>query len=129
MAWQSRARQSCVMLIIGLAACSGDNSNGANEPRPAPQIRLSITSVEDYPGTFGSVGAYERLRGMITGEVDPPDPRNAIIQNLTLAPVNERGMVEYVAKSMMLNPKDMSKASGVLRYDAPTAALSSANLI
>ena len=28
-------------------------------------------------------------------------------------------MVEYTAEFVMLKPKDMSKASGVLRYDAP----------
>jgi hypothetical protein len=47
------------------------------------------------------------------------DPKNAIIQDLSLAPVNARGMVEYSADFVMLKPKDMSKASGVLRYDAP----------
>ena len=51
--------------------------------------------------------------------MDPKDPKNAIIQDLDLAPVNERGMVEYSADFVMLKPKDMSRANGVLRYDAP----------
>ncbi|MFN3297464.1 alpha/beta hydrolase domain-containing protein, partial [Caldimonas sp.] len=102
------------------AACGGGSSNNPPPPPAAtPELRLSITSTEDYPGSFGSVGEYERVRGTIHGEVDPRDPRNAIIQDLALAPVNARGMVEYAADFMMLKPKDMSRAGGVLRYDAP----------
>lgn len=108
-----------VLALAALASCSSDESQDAAGPPATPQIRISITSVEDYPGQFGTVGAYERLRGTIAGEVDPRDPRNAIIQDLALAPVNARGMVEYTAEFMMLKPKDMSKANGVLRYDAP----------
>lgn len=111
------AHATCAVGFLFLAACGGNDAPA--EPPVAPQIRITITSAEDYPGTFGSVGAYERLRGTIAGEIDPRDPRNAIIQDLALAPVNARGMVEYAAEFMMLKPKDMSKASGVLRYDAP----------
>src|SRR2546429_541366 len=57
--------------------------------------------------------------GVLRGELDPADPKNAVIQDLALAPVNARGMVEYSTDFVMLKPKDMSKASGVLRYDAP----------
>jgi hypothetical protein len=37
---------------------------------------------------FGSVGRYERLRGVVSGAVDPADPRHADIVNLALAPRN-----------------------------------------
>lgn len=104
---------------LALAAGCGGGGGTRPEPRPQPQMRLTITSVEPHPGSFGDVGEYERVRGMLQGEVDPRDPRNAIIQDLELAPVNDRGMVEYTAEFMMLKPKDMSRASGVLRYDAP----------
>ncbi|KQP49635.1 alpha/beta hydrolase domain-containing protein [Pseudorhodoferax sp. Leaf274] len=106
------------LLVAGLlAACggSGDDTPAA----AAPQLRLSITATEDFPGSYGSVGAYEKLTGSISGEVDPKDPKNAVIQDLALAPVNARGMVEYSAEFVLLKPKDMSKAGGVLRYDAP----------
>ena len=29
--------------------------------------------------TFGDVGAYERIRGELVGEIDPKDRRNALI--------------------------------------------------
>jgi len=114
-----RARLHTALPVLAatlLAACGGSDSPPA---ATTPQMRLSITATEDVAGTYGSVGAYEKLTGTLRGEVDPADPRNAVIQDLQLAPVNARGMVEYSADFVMLKPKDMARASGVLRYDAP----------
>lgn len=92
----------------------------ARQPtRVEPKITLEVTSTQDVPGQWGEVGAYEKLTGVIRGEVDPADPHNAIIQDLALADRNARGMLEYASEFVMLKPKDMGKASGVLRYDAP----------
>ncbi|WP_457329859.1 alpha/beta hydrolase domain-containing protein [Rhizobacter sp. P5_C2] len=116
-------RVAALALACGLAACGGDSGDaGGNAPPPAaqaPRMHLSITATEDFAGSYGAVGAYEKLSGTLRGEVDPKDAHNAIIQDLDLAPVNARGMVEYSADFVLLKPKDMSKASGVLRYDAP----------
>ena len=54
--------------------------------------------------SFGSVGQYEKLRGTAYAELDPTDPRNAVITDLDLAPVNERGMVEYSTDIFILKP-------------------------
>jgi alpha/beta hydrolase family protein len=67
-------------------------------------------------GPFGQAGAYENLRGRIYGEVDPADRRNRIIQDIDLAPKNQRGKVEYVATFSLMKPVDGAKASGVLMY-------------
>src|SRR5262249_30095038 len=67
--------------------------------------------------TFGSVGAYEQLRGTVSGELDPGDRRNAIITDIDLAPRNARGRVEYTTTFTLLKPLDMSRASGVLTYE------------
>lgn len=103
-----------------VTACGGGSDDGAvATPAAAPTITMAVTATEDFPGSHGAVGAYEKLTGTISGEVDPKDPKNAVIQDLQLAPVNTNGMVSYQADFVMLKPKDMSKASGVLRYDAP----------
>ena len=88
-------------------------------PGLAPRITLTVTASEDLPGSYGQVGAYQKLSGTIAGEVDPRDRHNAIIQDLALAPVNARGMVEYKTEFVLLKPRDMTKANGVLRYDVP----------
>jgi hypothetical protein len=113
-----KALLAATLLGTLLAACGGSD-DAPSEPRKTPQLRLTITATENFPGSWGTVGEYERLTGTLAGEVDPKDPKNAVIQDLALAPVNANGMVEYTAEFVMLKPKDMSKASGVLRYDAP----------
>jgi hypothetical protein len=112
---------AAALLCLGLSACGGGGDSVRSDTQSAPQQTLTITSTQAFANgaAFGAVGAYEQLTGKIKGEVDPKDPRNAIIQDLELAPVNARGMVEYTADFVMLKPRDMSKASGVLRYDAP----------
>ena len=106
-----------VGLSCAVAACGGSDSAS---PTPTPSAyKLSITKTADVPGTFGAVGAYEQMTGTFTGEVDPHDPKNAIIQDLALAPLNANGKVEYTADFVLFKPKDMTKANGVLRYDAP----------
>jgi len=76
---------------------------------------LQKAPVATPPGAE-AVGPFERISGRIHGEVDPDDPKNAIITDITLAPRNANGKVEYVATFTLVKPVDMSKSSGVLRY-------------
>lgn len=132
--WSLRAATVASAALFLLSACGGSGGGGGGLLLPpvttppaitppaaaaAPKYKLAITATEDVPGTFGSVGAYQKITGTFTGEVDPKDARNAIIQDLQLAPLNANGKVEYTSDFVLFKPKDMSKASGVLRYDAP----------
>src|SRR5215831_17017799 len=54
---------------------------------------------------------------MAFGEVDPSDPRNAIIQDVARAPRNPRGMVEYSMNISILKPVDQSRGNHTLLYD------------
>jgi len=65
---------------------------------------------------FGKAGQYELLSGHFTGELDPDDPHNRIINDIQLAVRNARGMVEYTGTFAIAKPIDMSKASSVLIY-------------
>jgi hypothetical protein len=83
---------------------------GASASLEARVTRLEIVKVEPAgPG-------FEKLSGKIYGELDPADPKNALITDLEHAPRNARGKVEYVATFAMIKPVDMTKASGVLMY-------------
>src|SRR5439155_19281855 len=92
---------------------------GAASDARAHIVRVEIVSrATAYGGRrFGAVGQYEKIIGRAYGEVDPADRRNALIQDILLAPRNARGMVEYVATFTLLRPLDASKGNGVLLHD------------
>ncbi|MEO5740137.1 MAG: alpha/beta hydrolase domain-containing protein [Vicinamibacterales bacterium] len=73
-------------------------------------VKLEITTVEPAGPT------HERITGKAYGELDPADPKNAIITDIELAPRNARGKVEYVTTFTLVRPTGMMKASGVLLY-------------
>jgi hypothetical protein len=81
--------------------------------------RLEVLKVEQVPAAQANgeaVPPYERISGRFYGELDPKDPKNALITDIQLAPKNARGMVEYVGTFALMRPVDMSRASGVLMY-------------
>jgi hypothetical protein len=85
-------------------------------PADARITRIEITRTEPAFGgqSFDPVGRYERLIGRAHGEVDPNDLKNAIIQDIALAPRNPRGMVEYTTDVEILRPAERAKGNGVL---------------
>src|SRR5262245_58699874 len=86
----------------------------------AKVVRIEILNIErvDPPSTDSQspTPSYERLRGKFYGELDPADPKNALITDIQRAPKNARGKVEYVGTFTLMKPVDASKASGVLMY-------------
>ena len=80
---------------------------------------IEITKTEPAFGgqSFGDTGAYERLAGRATGELDPADPANSGIQDINLAPRNARGMVEYVTNIELLKPADMARGNRILFFE------------
>ena len=68
---------------------------------------------------FAITGAYEKLTGMIHGEVDAKHRLNQIIVNLNKAPRNQRGRVEYSSNFCILKPLDMARGNGKIFFDAP----------
>jgi alpha/beta hydrolase family protein len=88
-------------------------------PRAQARItRIVYTTTPAFGGkSFGDVGTFDKLVGTAFGEVDPRDPRNAIIQDIELAPRNARGMVEYSADLYLIKPHDMAKGNRILFYN------------
>jgi hypothetical protein len=86
-------------------------------PSEARVTSITITSTTPaFSGRmFGDVGAYEQVRGVVSGELDPLSRHNAVITDIQLAP-RTAGKVTYTATFTMLKPVDMSKSSGVLVY-------------
>ena len=83
-------------------------------PAEADITRIVITRVESptFQGmSFADVGPYEKLVGRAYGEVAPNDPHNAGIVDISLAPRNIRGMVEYSTDIYILRPVDASRGN------------------
>jgi Alpha/beta hydrolase domain len=67
--------------------------------------------------SLGNVLQYEQLDGTASGEIDPKDPRNAVIQDIDLAPRNARGMIEYSMDISILKPIDVARGNHTILYD------------
>jgi hypothetical protein len=69
--------------------------------------------------SFGEVGRYERIAARATIALDPADPRNALIADITLAPRNAQGRVEAVTEVVVLRPAQAFRGNGTLMVEAP----------
>ena len=76
--------------------------------------------------TFGDIGQYERLRGVAYGEVDPNDVRHREIVNIRLAPLNDRGLVEYSTTVEMYRPIDLDRWNKAIYHIVPNRGGASA---
>lgn len=89
-------------------------------PAPGNQItRFEIVTVESptFEGrSFGDVGQYEKIFAQAYAEVDPSHSRNALITDISLAPRNEEGMVEYSTDVHIIKPVDMMRSNGRMFY-------------
>jgi hypothetical protein len=105
--WSKRALRVAAAIVL----CAG----GAE----ARIIRVEILKSEPAFGgaSFGDAGAYLRLVGRVSGELDPADPANAGIQDISLAPRNARGMVEYSTNIELLKPADLARGNRVLLFE------------
>jgi hypothetical protein len=81
-------------------------------------IAITAKTSPTFDGrSFGSVGQYEQLDGTVSGEIDPKDRLNAVIQDIELAPRNLHGMVEYSMDFSILKPIDTSGGNHTILYD------------
>ncbi len=84
------------------------------------EIQILTKESPTFSGTsFGTVGQYEKLTGIIKCEVDPKHPLNAAIVNIKKAQKNAKGLVEYDVDFVIYKPIDMHKGNGKILYDTP----------
>jgi len=82
-------------------------------------IGLEITSRRPLAdgATFGDVGAYERIDGIMRFAVDPADPANRAIVDLDRAERGADGLVHFAADVCLLQPADPSRGNGRLLFE------------
>ncbi|HEV8256502.1 MAG TPA: alpha/beta hydrolase domain-containing protein [Casimicrobiaceae bacterium] len=102
------------LLSIALAITAGTVFTAMVAEARITKIEITSTESPTFGGTtFGTVGAYEKLRGRAYGAVDPADPLNALITDIELAPTNA-GKVEYSMDIYILKPVNLSQGNNKL---------------
>jgi hypothetical protein len=86
---------------------------------PPSDARVTRIIIDATGSLSGQDIPYQTLTGRAFGELDPSDPHNALITDITLAPRNANGNVEYIASFFIVKPVDMSLASGLMWHDVP----------
>jgi hypothetical protein len=82
--------------------------------------RIVVMSQETVAGgaSFGDAGPYEKLTGTAYFEVDPSNPRNAVVFDLDKADRNPAtGKVEFSADMVILRPIDPARSNGRLFFE------------
>ena len=80
-------------------------------------VQTRTTVLDSQP--FGASGAYEKIAGTMRFAVDPTHPLHQRVTDMTLAPRNADGKVEFAGDFYLLKPVDMKKGNGRLLLDVP----------
>jgi len=103
--------RSLASVLLGLALLS----TIAAQPAAAAVSRVTVQSRQDVLGgrSFGAVGGYEKLTGVVEFTLDPDHPANAAIVDLRRAPRDAAGRVVASANFAVLRPKTLPRERGV----------------
>jgi hypothetical protein len=90
----------------------------ANDVR-AEVTRFEILTREPFAGgqSFGETGPYERIVGRVHYALDPQRPQNGEVVDLSFAPRNDQGLVEFSGDLFILAPQDPRRGNGAIFYD------------
>ncbi|HEY7306431.1 MAG TPA: alpha/beta hydrolase domain-containing protein [Bryobacteraceae bacterium] len=86
----------------------------ASLPGGAAVTRIEVT--QRYPVasgmSFDAAGPYECVTGKVHFAVEPQRSPNGIVADISLAPRNSVGLVQFSADFYVLRPRDLSKGNG-----------------
>jgi alpha/beta hydrolase family protein len=117
---------AAALVASTLTGCWGDGSSGqvAPPPPPPPQgivkivINTATSQAVTFGGTsFGSVGQYTKIRGTAFGQLNPNDPKNAVITDIGLAPRDANGLVDYSMDFYILAPVNLANGNHKIFYE------------
>lgn len=102
----------CSVLAVTTTLC------GAAAAANGRVVKIDVQKVVPAKPVPGAA-PYEIVSGVFHGELDPRDPRNAIITDIAAAPRNAQGLVEYSATFAIARPVATPNGKQVLFYDVP----------
>jgi hypothetical protein len=80
---------------------------------------INFTPITLGTATPGTPTSYTVYVDRSFGEVNPSDPNNTIITDISLAPKNAGGRVEYVANFQIITPTDPAQRNGLMIHSVP----------
>jgi hypothetical protein len=85
----------------------------------AEVVRINVETRSDVADgkSYGLAGAYERLAGKIYYEIDPDLSSNQIIRDISYAPTNADGKVEFSTDFYLLKPKEIEAGNGAVVFE------------
>jgi hypothetical protein len=88
-------------------------------PASGEVVKVTVTTRAPVANgqAFGKTGPYEKVMGSIEFAIDPANPRNAVIADLTRAPKDANGRVRFTSNFHVLQPVDPARGNGVLLFD------------
>ena len=111
--FRTRLGASCLAMVVVLVLAP---ALGAR----IKQIVVTKTESPTFGGaSFGSVGQYELIQGTISGEVDPNNPQDAVIVDISRAPRNSHGTVTYSADFQIIRPINLAAGNHRIIFDLP----------
>ncbi len=113
------SRRRMLQLGIASAVAAGLLAGASVADARITQITYTVVSPAFGGHSFPGVGQYEAITGIATGEVNPSDPKNAVITDIALAPRNANGNVVYQHNFYILRPVDLSKGNHKMMYEPP----------
>jgi hypothetical protein len=106
------------LVIAGMAGALALGAAAAVQARVTRIVIDEVTPFVEPAGAPATTVAYEQVAGRAFGELDPKLPGNALIQDIELAK-DADGKARYVATFLIIKPKDMGRASGLMWHDVP----------
>jgi len=80
---------------------------------------INFTPITLGTATPGTPTSYTVYVGRSFGDVNPSDPSNTVITDISLAPKNAGGRVEYVANFQIITPTDPAQRNGLMIHSVP----------
>jgi hypothetical protein len=94
----------------------------------AEVTRVELVTTASWLGgrTLGKAGPYEMLQGRVYFEIDPQGSTGQRVSDISLAPRNAKGRVEFSSDFVLVRPRDPARARGSVLLEIPNRGMTQA---